>query len=106
MSKTIKNITETYTRLSPLLSLPVWFLTSLLTIAAFGHEKLLLIFFTIGLFNWYFLMIDVETHNSSINKENKIGDLLFTIYVTINIAVSIYIIINYSEVILKSFLQK
>lgn len=106
MGKTIKNITELYIHLSPLLSLPVWFLTGLLTMAAFGHEKLLLVFFTIGIFNWYFLMVDVETHNSSINKENKIGDLLFAIYVTISIAFSIYIIFNYSDVILKAFLQK
>ena len=106
MSKTIKNITELFIRLSPLLSLPVWFLTGLLTMAAFGHEKLLLIFFTIGLFNWYFLMVYIETYNSSIHKENKIGDLLFAIYVTISIVFSIYIIFNYSDVILKAFLQK
>lgn len=106
MVKTIKNITEPFIRLSPLLSLPVWFLTSLLAIAAFGHEKLILIFLTIGIFNWYFLMVDIETHNSSIEKENKIGDLLFAIYVTISIVFSVYVILNYSDVILKTFLQK
>jgi hypothetical protein len=106
MIKTIKNITEPFIRLSPLLSLPVWFLTGLLTMAAFGYEKLLLFFFTIGIFNWYFLMVDVETHNSSIEKENKIGDLLFVTYVTISIAFSIYVILNYGDIILKAFLQK
>lgn len=106
MGKTIKNITELYIHLSPLLSLPVWFLTGLLTMAAFEHEKLLLVFFTIGIFNWYFLMVDVETHKSSINKEKKVSDLLFATYVTISISFSIYIIFNYGDVILKAFLQK
>ena len=106
MIKTIKNITEPYIRLSPIISLPVWFLTGLLTMATFGHEKLLLVFFTIGIFNWYFLMVDVETHKSSINKEKKVSDLLFATYVTISISFSIYIIFNYGDVILKAFLQK
>lgn len=106
MTKKLKHILDRYVCLSPLLSLPIWFITHMLVNFAFGPEKVLLLSFAVGGLNWYFLMIHFSICSSSIRHENKIGDILFTIYVTILVMLSTYVIFNYWSTIVNSFISK
>lgn len=106
MTKKLKHILDRYVCLSSLISLPIWFVTHMLVNFAFGPEKVLLLSFTVGGLNWYFLMIHIDICSSSIRHENKIGDILFTIYVTILLMLSIYVIYNYWSTIVNSFISK
>lgn len=106
MTKKLKHILDRYVGLSPLLSLPIWFITHMLVNFAFGPEKVLLLSFAVGGLNWYFLMIHIDICSSSIRHENKIGDILFTIYVTILLLLSTYVIFNHGQTILNAFISK
>lgn len=106
MTKKLKHILDRYVCLSSLISLPIWFVTHMLVNFAFGPEKVLLLSFAVGGLNWYFLMIHIDICSSSIRHENKIGDILFTIYVTILLMLSIYVIHNYWSTIVNSFISK
>lgn len=106
MTKNFKNIVDRYVCLSPLISLPVWFVTSLLVNIVFESKKLALLTLVIGLINWFFVMVHFEICTSSIDNENKIGDILFSIYVTILLILSTYIVFNYGQTILNEFISK
>ena len=106
MKKKLKHILDRYVCLSPLLSLPIWFITHMLVNFAFEPEKVLLLSFTVGGLNWYFLLIHFSICSSSIRHENKIGDILFTIYVTILLMLSTHVIFNYWSTIVNSFISK
>ena len=106
MTKKLKHILDRYVCLSSLISLPIWFIAHMLVNFAFGPEKILLLSFTVGVLNWYFLMIHFSICSSSIRHENKIGDILFTIYVTILLILSTYVIFNYWSTIVNAFISK
>ena len=106
MTKKLKHILVRYVYISSLISLPIWFITHMLVNFAFGPEKVLLLSFAVGGLNWYFLMIHIDICSSSIRHENKIGDILFTIYVTILLILSTYVIFNHSSTIVNAFISK
>ena len=106
MTKKIKYMLDKYVCLSSLISLPIWFITHMLMNFAFGPEKVLLLSFAVGGLNWYFLMIHFSICSSSIRHENKIGDILFTIYVTILLIISIYVTCNHWSTIENAFISK
>lgn len=106
MTKKLKHILDIYICLNSLISLPIWFVTHILMNLAFGPEKVLLSSFAVGGLNWYFLIIHIDICSSSIIHENKIGDILFTIYVTILLIISTYVIFNYWSTIVNAFISK
>ena len=93
MTKNFKNILNRYVCLSSFILLPIWFVTSLLVNIVFESKKLALLTLVIGLINWFFVMVHFEICTSSIDNENKIGDILFSIYVTILLILSTYIVL-------------
>ena len=101
MTKNFKNILNRYVCLSSFISLPIWFVTSLLVNIVFESKKLALLTLVIGLINWFFVMVHFEICTSSIDNENKIGDILFSIYLTILLILSTYIVFNYGQTILN-----
>ena len=101
MIKSIKSVTQTYIGLSPLLSLPIWFFTSLV-MGVLGYEKLILLFFAIGLVNWISLMVYFETYHPEYNSNTKTKDLLFSLYVTAGLLLSAYLLFTQGSVILHS----
>jgi hypothetical protein len=102
MIRSIKSVTQTYIGLSPLLSLTVWFFTGLVVMGAFGYEKLILPFFAVGLVNWLFVMVYFETYHPEYNSNTKTKDLLFSLYVTVGLLLSVYLILTQGSVILHA----
>ena len=106
MTKNFKNILNRYVCLSSFISLPIWFATSLSANIVFESKKLALLTLVIGLVNWFFVMVHFEICTSSIDNENKIGDILFSIYVTICLIVLTYIVLNHGQTIIHAFVPK
>lgn len=106
MIKSIKSVTQTYIGLSPLLSLPIWFFTSLVVMGALGYEKLILLFFAIGFVNWISLMVYFETYHPEYNSNTKTRDLLFSLYVTVGLLLSAYLLFTQGSVILHSIFPR
>lgn len=102
MVNSLKNATNMYISLSPLLSLPVWFFTGLVVMGAFGYEKLLLPFFAVGFVNWLFVIVYFETYHPEYNSDDRTKDLLFSLYITVGLLLSVYLILTQGSVILHS----
>lgn len=92
MVKSLRTILVFYISLSPLLSLPIWFFTGLVVMAHFGYEKLILLFFAIGFVNWLFVWAYLETYHPEYNSNTKTKDLLFSLYVTVGLILSAYLL--------------
>ena len=105
MLKRIKSIVDFYVSWSPLLSLPIWLFTGLIVMAHYGYKSLILYYFGIWLLNWLFVGVYFETWNSYPEKDVKRTELLFSIYVTLCLVVSVYLFATHGSEILNALLN-